>query len=85
MNYEEWLPKIQEFGLQYGWLALKALLIFFIGRFVEPTALANQHLIGADHPGIVMAARYRMGFRFGEGKGCFRSARAICACSLCGQ
>ena len=34
MNFDEWLPKIQEFGVEYGLLALKALAIFFIGRFV---------------------------------------------------
>ncbi len=38
MNYEEWLPKIQEFALAYGWLAIKALLIFFIGRIIARIA-----------------------------------------------
>ncbi|MFK8032430.1 MAG: mechanosensitive ion channel family protein [Gammaproteobacteria bacterium] len=32
MNFEEWLPKIQEYGIQYGLMALKALAIFIIGR-----------------------------------------------------
>ena len=34
MNFEEWLPTIQEVSLQYGLLALKALAIFIIGRIV---------------------------------------------------
>jgi small conductance mechanosensitive channel len=34
MNFEELLPRIQEIGLEYGMLALKAVAIFFIGRFV---------------------------------------------------
>lgn len=34
MNLEELLPKIQAFGLEYGLLVLKALLIFFIGKWV---------------------------------------------------
>ncbi|MFK7885309.1 MAG: mechanosensitive ion channel family protein [Gammaproteobacteria bacterium] len=34
MNYEEYLPKIQEYGVQYGLLALKAIAIFIIGRII---------------------------------------------------
>lgn len=34
MNFEELLPRIQEIGLEYGVLALKAVAIFVIGRFV---------------------------------------------------
>ena len=34
MNFEEWLPTIQEVSLQYGLLALKALAIFIVGRIV---------------------------------------------------
>lgn len=34
MNFEEWLPKIQEYGIQYGLLFLKALAIFIIGRLI---------------------------------------------------
>ena len=34
MNFEEWLPKIQQFGLDYSVLALKAIAIFLIGRMV---------------------------------------------------
>ena len=34
MNFEEMLPKLAEAGTQYGLLALKALLIFIIGRWV---------------------------------------------------
>lgn len=34
MNFEELLPQIQELGLEYGLMALKALAIFIIGRFV---------------------------------------------------
>lgn len=34
MNFEELLPRIQEIGLEYGVLALKAVAIFIIGRFV---------------------------------------------------
>ncbi len=34
MNFEEWLPKIQAFGIEYGLLALKALAIFIIGRMI---------------------------------------------------
>ncbi len=34
MNFEEWLPKLQAFGIEYGLLALKALAIFVIGRLV---------------------------------------------------
>ncbi|MEM7081711.1 MAG: mechanosensitive ion channel domain-containing protein [Pseudomonadota bacterium] len=32
MNWEEWLPKIQQYGIEYGVLALKALAIFIVGR-----------------------------------------------------
>lgn len=32
MNFEEWLPRLQEIGIEYGLLALKALAIFVIGR-----------------------------------------------------
>jgi small conductance mechanosensitive channel len=31
---EEWLPKLQEFGIQYGLLLLKALAIFVVGRLI---------------------------------------------------
>ncbi len=34
MNFEEWLPKIQEYGILYGMLFLKALAIFIVGRIV---------------------------------------------------
>ncbi len=34
MNFEEWLPAIQTFAVEYGLLALKALAIFIIGRIV---------------------------------------------------
>lgn len=34
MDDEQWLPRSQAFGLEYGWLALKALLSFVIGRIV---------------------------------------------------
>lgn len=34
MNFEEWLPRIQEVSLTYGLLALKALAIFVVGRIV---------------------------------------------------
>lgn len=34
MNFEEWLPTIQEFSIEYDLLALKALAIFFIGRMI---------------------------------------------------
>ena len=34
MNLEELLPRIQEVGLVYGLLALKAVAIFVIGRFI---------------------------------------------------
>ena len=40
MNFEELLPKIQTIGLEYGLLALKAVAIFVIGRFVAKI-LAN--------------------------------------------
>jgi len=40
MNFEELLPKIQAIGLEYGLLALKAVAIFVIGRFVAKL-LAN--------------------------------------------
>lgn len=34
MNFEEWLPRIQELGLEYGLLIVKALAIFIIGRII---------------------------------------------------
>ncbi len=34
VNFEEWLPAIQTFAVEYGLLALKALAIFIIGRIV---------------------------------------------------
>lgn len=34
MNYEELLPKIQAFGIEYGLLLLKAILIFVIGKWL---------------------------------------------------
>lgn len=34
MNFEEWLPRLQELGIEYGLLALKALAIFIIGRLI---------------------------------------------------
>ncbi|MFK8014384.1 MAG: mechanosensitive ion channel family protein, partial [Gammaproteobacteria bacterium] len=34
MNFEEYLPKIQEYGIEYGLLALKAIAIFVIGKFI---------------------------------------------------
>jgi small conductance mechanosensitive channel len=34
VNFEEWLPAIQTFAVQYGLLALKALAIFIVGRIV---------------------------------------------------
>lgn len=34
MNFQEWLPKLQAYGIEYGLLALKALAIFIIGRIV---------------------------------------------------
>ena len=34
VNFEEWLPAIQTFAVEYGFLALKALAIFIIGRIV---------------------------------------------------
>lgn len=34
MNIEGWLPGIQAFGLEYGLLAVKALVIFIVGRIV---------------------------------------------------
>ena len=40
MNFEELLPKMQAIGLEYGMLALKAIAIFIIGRFVAKL-LAN--------------------------------------------
>ena len=38
MNFEEWLPKLQELGIEYGLLALKALAIFVIGRIAAKLA-----------------------------------------------
>lgn len=34
MNFQEWLPKIQAYGMEYGILALQALAIFIIGRII---------------------------------------------------
>lgn len=34
MNVEELLPKLQELGFEYGLMAIKALAIFIIGRYV---------------------------------------------------
>lgn len=34
MNWEEWLPRIQEFATTYGLIVLKALAIFIIGRWI---------------------------------------------------
>ena len=34
MNFEEWLPKIQELSLVYGLLIVKAIAIFVVGRIV---------------------------------------------------
>lgn len=34
MNFEEWLPKLQAIGIEYGLMALKAIAIFIIGRIV---------------------------------------------------
>ncbi len=34
MNWEEWLPRAQELGIEYGLMALKALAIFVIGRWL---------------------------------------------------
>ncbi len=34
VNFEEWLPAIQTFAVEYGLLALKALAIFIVGRIV---------------------------------------------------
>jgi len=34
MNFEELLPKLTDFGLTYGALVLKAVLIFIVGRWV---------------------------------------------------
>ena len=34
MNFEEWLPTIQTYALDYGLLVLKALAIFIIGKMV---------------------------------------------------
>lgn len=34
VNFEEWLPKIQAFSIEYGVLLLKAVAIFIIGRIV---------------------------------------------------
>lgn len=34
MNWQEWIPKIQEVAIQYGTLALQALVIFIIGRWI---------------------------------------------------
>ena len=34
MNFEEWVPRIQSFAVEYGIVAVKALAIFIIGRFV---------------------------------------------------
>jgi len=34
MNFQEWLPKIQEYGIEYGLLGLKALAIFIVGKIV---------------------------------------------------
>jgi len=44
MNYEELLPKIQAFGVEYGLLALKAIAIFVIGRWVAKllASIANR-------------------------------------------
>ncbi len=44
MNFEEWLPKFQAFGIEYGLLALKALAIFVIGRLVAKllTSIADR-------------------------------------------
>ena len=34
MNTETWLPTIQQYGLEYGLLFIKALAIFIIGKFI---------------------------------------------------
>ena len=34
VNFEEWLPTIQTYAIEYGLLMLKALAIFVIGRIV---------------------------------------------------
>ncbi|MEM9173044.1 MAG: mechanosensitive ion channel domain-containing protein [Pseudomonadota bacterium] len=34
MNWEEWLPRAQELGIEYGLMGLKALTIFIIGRWI---------------------------------------------------